>query len=293
MSRIHQILTRADRDGTTAGLTSPQFPPLVPSSAQRPWDSRVERADADYGEPAIPNYPDRFAPGNADGADPWRQLPPDAELDQRLVAILQPLSPAGERFRALGTRIATHDGESSPQIVAVTSPNRSDGKTLTGFNLALAMAREADCRTLLIDAHLRRPRIHAMLGVAREPGLVDVLIGRTRLEHAVVALGDGRPQVLTAGAAIGQAAALLRSAEMHELVVRLRSRFDRIVIDAASSETAEAGALASLVDGVLLVVRAGRTRQPDIDRALDSVPAAKLIGMVLNDCRTVNALQDA
>jgi capsular exopolysaccharide synthesis family protein len=292
VSRIHQILTRADRDGTTAGLTSPQFPPLVPSSGQLPLDSRVERVDADYGEPAISNYSDRFAPGNADDAEPLRQLPPDAELDQRLVAILQPLSPAGERFRALGTRIATHDGE-SPQVIAVTSPNRSDGKTLTGFNLALAMAREADCRTLLIDAHLRRPRIHAMLGVAREPGLVDVLIGRTRLEHAVVTLGDGRPQILTAGAAIGQAAALLRSAEMHELMVRLRSRFDRIVIDAASSETAEAGALASLVDGVLLVVRAGRTRQPDIDRALGSVPAAKLIGMVLNDCRTVNELQDA
>ena len=111
---------------------------------------------------------------------------PGVTLHEDLVAALQPESPAAGRYRTLRARIETLEDGSPRQILAVTSPTRGDGKTLTGSNLALTMAQEIDSRTLLIDAHLRRPRLHALFGLAREPGLVDVLIGRTPLDAALV-----------------------------------------------------------------------------------------------------------
>jgi capsular exopolysaccharide synthesis family protein len=203
-------------------------------------------------------------------------------LHQDLVAALQPASPAAGRYRTLRERIETIEGGSPRQILAVTSPTRGDGKTLTGSNLALTMAKENDSRTLLIDAHLRRPRLHALFGLAREPGLIDVLIGRTPLDAALVTLADHRLHVLTAGTGSRQRSELLGSSAMQRLIEALRLRFDRIVIDPGSAESAELTALEPWIDGVLLVVRAGRTRGPDIDHALSRV-ATKLIGMVLND----------
>jgi non-specific protein-tyrosine kinase len=146
---------------------------------------------------------------------------------------------------------------------------------------------------LLIDAHLRRPRVHALLGIAQQPGLVDVAIGQAPLEQALVALTDHRLHVLTAGTNYGQRAELLASVEMHRQIEALRLQFERIVIDAGSAESAEAGAIERWIDGYLLVVRARRTKRPDIDRALSRVPASKLRGMVLNDSDPIDELEGA
>jgi protein-tyrosine kinase len=282
VSRIRQILSKADHDGTTAGLTwpgsRPQSRPTPPPELDAEPEPGFVPADP---APVIDGSP--FTQVDSERTPIPGRLLSGAVLHKQLVAALQPSSPAAEHYRMLCRRIASLEGGSPRRVVAVTSAGRGEGKTLTGVNLALTLAQGTDNGTLLIDAHLRRPRVHTLLGIAQAPGLVDVLIGQSPLEQALVALTEHRLHVLTAGTNHGQRAELLASAEMHRLVDGLRHQFDRIVIDAGSAESAEAGAMERWIDGVLLVVRAGRTKRPDIDLALRRVPASKLIGMVLND----------
>jgi capsular exopolysaccharide synthesis family protein len=290
VSRIRQILSKADHDGTTAGLTWPgsrgrSAPPPQLDAEPEPEPAPVESRTALDGAP--------FTLVEAKGSAIPGRLLSGAALHRQLVAGLQPSSPAAAQYRTLYRSITKLEGASPRHVVAVTSAGRGDGKTLTGINLALTMAQDTDNGTLLIDAHLRRPRVHALLGIAQEPGLVDILIGRTPVDAALVALTDHRLHVLTAGAHHPQRSELLGSAEMHRLIEGLRQQFDRIVIDAGSAESAEAVAMGRWVDGVLLVVRAGRTKRPDIDRAISSVPASKLMGMVLNDSDSIDEPQGA
>jgi capsular exopolysaccharide synthesis family protein len=203
-----------------------------------------------------------------------------------MVAALQPFSPAAEQFRTLRTRIAQVESTGQRRVILVTSPGDGDGKTVTVANLALTMAQEFQRQVLLIDADLRNARLHECLGIPREPGLSDVLAGRTSLEDALVSLSEYRVIALPAGAPHGRPTELLSSEPMRRLVENLGRRFDRVVIDSTAAHFADAGVLEPLVDGVLLIVRAGRTSRPAVARALGLVPRAKLLGLVLNDSRT-------
>jgi Mrp family chromosome partitioning ATPase len=120
-----------------------------------------------------------------------------------------------------------------------------------------------------------------------------VLSGAKAIDEALVTLPGHRLQVLPAGAVHTQPSELLGSGAMRRLVEGLRRHFDRVVFDCAAAETADAGALEPNLDGTLIVVRAGRTPKPAIERALAAVPAAKLMGLVLNDSRTADGLSGA
>jgi len=289
MSRIHQILSKAERDGTMAGLTLPDLEvreaePPVPASS--PWRNEAPRAAA---EPA----PLVDAVHSVNGTAYVGRPVFGVKLNKMLVAAVEPFSLAAEQYRSLRTRIAQLDAEAPRHILAVTSPTRGDGKTVTVLNLALSMAQEFDRRTLLIDADLRHARLHTLLGIPREPGLADVLIGNTTIDEALVTLPGHRLQVLPAGAVHTQPAELLGSTPMRRLIEGLRRHFDRVVIDTAPAQSADTGALEACFDGALVVVRAGRTSRPAIERALASIPPAKLVGMVLNDSRAGDGLSGA
>jgi capsular exopolysaccharide synthesis family protein len=290
MSRIHRILTKAERDGTTNRLT---FPP--------------DRRRADDREVAVPSLVgSRPQPGvRSDRAAGPEVVPPadighvaarpvfGVKLNRLLVAALEPFSAASEHYRSLRARIAQAESDRHRRVMVVTSPGRADGKSVTAANLALAIAQEFDRRAVIVDADLRHARLHTLLGIGREPGLVDVLTGEVPLEEALVSLQGHRLVALPAGAAHSQPAELLGSAAMDRVLDQLRQRFDRILIDTAPAPTADAGALEDAADGLLLVVRAGRTSRSAIGRALGVIPPHKLIGLVLNDSRTPDVLLTA
>jgi capsular exopolysaccharide synthesis family protein len=168
--------------------------------------------------------------------------------------------------------------------IIVTSAAAGDGKTVTAFNLALAMAQEYHRRVLLIDADLRHPSVHKLTGLPERPGLSDVLAGTATLDEVMVSLSEYRLTVIPAGSPVDRPIELLGSAEMRRVVDLLRPQFDRIVFDTPpAAPLADVGVLAPLADGVLLVVRAGRTQRPAIDRALEDIEPSRLLGLVLND----------
>jgi protein-tyrosine kinase len=276
MNRIQQILSKAERDGTARRLETvehvstleapPPAPPVRSSSFIDPGPVTPEEI-----EPV--SY---AAPSSA-------AVAVDARLDPVLVAALKPLSPAAEQYRTLRSRIAQAENGHGLRVIQVSSPGRRDGKTVTALNLALTMAQEFQRRVLILDADLRQPRVHALLGLTPGPGLVDVLTGTATLDQALIEIPDHHLTVLRAGAAYERPAEMLGSAPMRRLIDTLRTQFDRVVVDSPAAEVSDPGALGPLVDGLVLVVRASMTTKPAISRAVAALASPKLLGLVFNE----------
>lgn len=194
-----------------------------------------------------------------------------------------------EAFRNLRTSLIWSDGGEALKTLVVTSATPGEGKTLTAANLAVTLAYDG-LRVLLVDCDIRRPRVHGMFRVPRAPGLMEMLT-------TTAAPGVQPPQairetaiaglfVLTCGALPSNAANLLSGTRMRVLLQELREQFDMIVLDTPPVlATADAGIVASLTDGVLLVVRAGATDRNAAQRACQHLGnvGARVIGTVLND----------
>jgi capsular exopolysaccharide synthesis family protein len=283
MSRIQQILSKAERDGTARRIgidTEPAEPaPRAAAALAPPLRRPQPEPEVLAGEAAV----DRigavtYAPPPVESA-----AAVEATLDPVLVAAVAPQSPAAERYRALRTRLAQSENGQARRVVLVTSPGKHDGKTVTALNLALTMAQEFQRRVVIVDADLRQPGVHTLLGLPPGPGLVDVLTGTATLEEALVEIPEHHLTVLRAGRAYERPAEMLGSTPMRRLIDALRNQFDRIVVDSAPAVVSDPNAVAPLTDGMLLVVRASATTKPDIARAIAALGASNVVGMVLNE----------
>jgi capsular exopolysaccharide synthesis family protein len=291
MNRIQQILSKAERDGTarrtapaddTAAREMPRMPQAPAAVVDRPSgplavatpDDDVDDRRADHAEIGSVEY----SPVSA-----VSQISVEATLHPVLVAALQPLSPAAEQYRSLRARIAQSENGHALRVIQITSPGKNDGKTVTALNLALTMAQEFQRRVLVLDADLRNPRVHELLGLDPGPGLVDVLTGDRTLEDALVEIPEYHLTVLRAGRAYDRPAEMLGSGPMRRLVDTLRTEFDRIVVDSAPAIVSDPGAVAPLADGLVLVVRASATTRPAIARAIGTLGSSTLLGLVLNE----------
>jgi protein-tyrosine kinase len=276
MSRIQDILNKAERDGT-ARRTRALGPDgrAAAAVAPAPQPDYTPPAPAWTPEPAAAAY--REAAGHARPA-------PVVRLDPSLVAATASHSLAAEQYRALRTRIKRAESGRALRVIAITSPGKGDGKSLTAANLALTMAQEFQQRVLLVDGDLRRPAVHRLFGVNDGPGLTDVLMGGAEAEDALVHLPDHNLAILPAGTPPGHPAELLGSAAMRRLLDTLRTRYDRIIIDLPPvAPLADLHIVAPMADGVLMIVRAGVTTKPAIERALSGLDGGKVLGLVLNE----------
>ncbi len=276
MNRIQQVLQKAEQDGTTrhtrgvgeapAGRV-PRAPVLVTTDDDLPLPvDLIDRA----GRVQPPPRPAR------------------TELEARphplLVAATAPHSPAAERYRSLRTRIAQIEHGDLRRVLMMTSPGRGEGKSMTSLNLGITMAQEFHRRVVVVDADLRRPALHALLGLPSSPGLSDVLLGGALLEDVMVVLPDYRLTVIPAGLPTEQPTELLGSTAMRRVMEQLRTQFDRVLLDTPPAvPLADAGVMSRMADAVLVVVRAGITQMPAIERTLSEIDTAKVLGLILND----------
>ena len=137
---------------------------------------------------------------------------------------------------------------------------------------------------LLVDADLRRPTVHRLFGTPDGPGLSDVLLGAADLDHVLLTLADHHLTLLPAGTPPSHPAELLGSASMRRVLDTLRTRFDRILIDMPPvAPLADLHIVAPMADGLLMIVRAGVTPRPAIERALAGLDVSKVLGLVLNE----------
>ena len=204
-----------------------------------------------------------------------------------------------EAYMHLRTSVLLATAGGPPEVLLITSGQPSEGKTTTAINLASVLA-QTGARVLLIDADLRRPSLHAILGLNKngyDPsnGLSRLLTSKTLDESAVSDSikfhKESGLHVMTAGTLPPNPANLLCSPQMEQLLSKLRTQFTHIVIDSPPITFFTDGVLLSrVVDGVLLVVRSGLSHLDVASHAKKLLwdAGARFFGVVLNDVSQQN-----
>ena len=219
-------------------------------------------------------------------------LAADKKFDRAIEMVTWNRKPSlmAEAFRATLTSILfVGENGSRPRVVVLTSANASDGKTTITTNLAIAMA-EVRGNVLVIDADLRRPRLHDLFGVGNDRGLADLLKEPGLSEDAIAkSIQPTRVpglSVLTSGAPSLSAANLLHSPNLNELFAKLKTQFDMVLIDTPPMlQMADARLVGRVADAVVLVARAGQTTRDAILAAYQrfSEDRIRVLGTILND----------
>jgi non-specific protein-tyrosine kinase len=194
-------------------------------------------------------------------------------------------APELEYYKVLRTRLQHLTRSRGWRTVMITSPEEGEGKTLTAVNLALTFAKAFNQTVMLVDADLRRPGVHRLMGLENRPGLVDHLVEDRPLKDFIVWPGIEQMTVIPAGRPVANSAELLGSARMRAVVADLKSRYEdrTILFDVGPVLVgADAMALAAHVDGYVLVVAERQSRMRSVQKAVGMLPREKFLGYVLN-----------
>ncbi len=188
-----------------------------------------------------------------------------------------------EEFRTLRSRLYHLRGKNPLKKLLITSALPQDGKSFTAANLAQVMVRQHGRRALLIDADLRGPRLHQMLGTTSSPGLSDYLQGQND-EFSIMQRGPLENLFfIPSGSAIKDPSELVGNGRLQSLLQRLEPLFDWIILDSPPAVTvSDASVLSKACDGVLMVVRSNVTPADAAQKALQEFPEESLVGVVLN-----------
>ncbi|MEL7363576.1 MAG: polysaccharide biosynthesis tyrosine autokinase, partial [Bacteroidota bacterium] len=223
------------------------------------------------------------------------------EVSSLVVAAMHPLSSVTEAFRHLRTSVQYSLPDSKLEAIMVSSPGPGEGKSTTAVNLAIALA-QAGKRTLYIDADLRRPTGHRLLGVNRDRGLAELLFQDAPIDwenyRRALHIDWGRFDnhldnlyVLPAGQVVPDPAELLGSHKMEQLLEAARQEFDVVILDTSPIlAVTDAVLLATYCDATLLVARAEETSWRSLQRAKELLETtgdagAPVIGAVLNSMK--------
>jgi capsular exopolysaccharide synthesis family protein len=203
--------------------------------------------------------------------------------DQRLATLTDPQSVAAQQYAILALKVQQWMAETGGKMLMITSGSGAEGKSLTALNLSLALAAATEGRVLLVDGDLRLPRVHERLGLNGEQGFSNLLAPDSG-DTAPYISKVGALHVLPGGSNRTNPVGLLASARSREILARLRNEYQLVVLDSPPIvPIADSHILAGLCDGVVLVVRARQTRPELLRRSIESLGAARLIGVVLND----------
>lgn len=213
-------------------------------------------------------------------------LPKVEGLQTGTYPLLSDTVPAGysEAFRSIRTNVLFSAAHEKSRSIVVTSTGPDEGKSSVACNLAISLA-QAGQRVLLIDADMRKPKVHSALAMTQEPGLSNVLVGTSKASESVRKSSINGLWVLPSGRVPPNPAELIASARFNDFIASLKAHFDWVLIDTPPIMAVTDAALAAHnVTGVLFVVGAGMTSRHAMMRALDQLGnvRANIIGAVLN-----------
>ena len=287
MSRIHDALKKAEQEraanqatgGAPSNTSAPVAESPVLTETQAP-------STAMAGAPMIagsgmPAFGSSFSLDTLLARCPQMEWKPD--LGSMLFMNGDDSARGTEEFRTLRSRLYHLREKMTLRTVLVTSALPREGKSFTSANLAQVMVRQHGRRVLLIDADLRGPRLHLMLGTTPGPGLSDYLQGRND-EFSVIQRGPMENLFfMPSGSGIADPAELVANGRLKMLLQRLEPLFDWIIMDSPPAiPVSDASVLATACDGVLMVVRSNSTPSEAARRARHEFPENALVGFVLN-----------
>lgn len=290
MSRIHEALKKAEQeraarqDAPTQAIydATPTVVPIAPANEHSQAQSQSAPASGEI--PLTAAMPSFASPFSFEtllarcAPQPWV---PDEKTN--LFFNGNEGKRGAEEFRTLRSRLY-HAREKMPlKKLLVTSALPKEGKSFMAANLAQVLVRQHGRHVLLIDADLRNPRLHMMLGTTPSPGLADYLEGRND-EFSIIQRGPMENLFFIAcGSEITNPAELIANGRLQLLLQRIESLFDWIIVDSPPVvPVSDASVLAKACDGVLLVVRSNATPVDMAQRARSEFPEEALVGVVLN-----------
>lgn len=188
-----------------------------------------------------------------------------------------------EAYRALRTSVLGELNKKNEKVLIITSADSREGKTLTALNMAIMVAQMGK-RVLLIDADLRRGRLHRSLGLDREPGMADILREKGSFKDVVQPARIENLFLVPAGGSTEDSAELLQSADITGLIVEIQDEYDYIIIDTSPVLRVTDTVILSTqgIGQVLYVARVNHTPKPMIRYSLDMLKDANILGLVMN-----------
>jgi capsular exopolysaccharide synthesis family protein len=198
-------------------------------------------------------------------------------------ALADPKSPMSEAYNSLRGSLLYSTTEGLPRVMLVTSAQPAEGKTTSSQAIAAGFSRMGK-RVLLIDADLRRPSLHRRVGLDNERGLSSLLTSHETLMNAVVPSGQDNLTLLLAGPVPPSPTELLSTVRIEEILEESAAHFDVVIVDSPPIlGLADSPLMAALVDGVIFVVEADRSRRGSLKTSLRRLRAMRpvLLGAVL------------
>ncbi|MFO7963721.1 MAG: polysaccharide biosynthesis tyrosine autokinase [Desulfobacterales bacterium] len=215
-----------------------------------------------------------------------RRHPIKKQPDRMLVSLLNQHSYEAEQFKILRTSIMYPLAGNAPKTILVTSALPGEGKSFLSSNLAVSIALDINKHVLLIDCDLRNPSLHHFFGFNAGRGLSDYLNGETDLSDLMLRLnGIDRLSLLPAGTLPPNPSELVSTEQMAAFMEEAKQRYnDRMIIldSPPQAIAAESAYLARIVDGIIIVVKYGRTPRQEIEDMVTNIGTDKIIGVVVN-----------
>ncbi|RMF44362.1 MAG: polysaccharide biosynthesis tyrosine autokinase [Anaerolineae bacterium] len=194
----------------------------------------------------------------------------------------RPRSPAADAFRSIRNALG-YLADAPYRTLLVSSAAAGEGKSTVAAGLAISLA-QAGYRVILVDADLRAPSLHTMLGLPQKPGLSDVLQGKIPLAESIIMLENLGIDLLTSGDIPDQSTELLASRAMQTTMAQLGQSYDVVVLDGPPFAVPDAVVLARRVEGMLWVIRVGYSRRTAVKYMQEQIEQTlvNVLGVVIN-----------
>jgi protein-tyrosine kinase len=298
MSRIHEALKKAEKEkasGQQGGVpqtsAGAQDSNRLAQSSAPPQSAPVQSVTAAVADaPAAETHVAVAEPLPAQPALELSELQakcsrPGWNPDPKFLVFSSsdPFATGAEEFRTLRSRLYRIRESQPLRSVLIASAVPAEGKTFVAANIAQSIVRQLGCRVLLIDADMRSPRLHTIIGAPPEPGLANYLQGGVKEVEVIQKGADSELYLIPAGYHVTHPSELIANGRLNQLLERVGPLFDWIIIDSPPAlPVSDASVLARMCDGVLLVVRAKSTPSEAAAKACQELQDGNLIGVVLN-----------
>ncbi len=194
-----------------------------------------------------------------------------------------------EAYKKARTNIVYSIVKKGCKKIIFTSSFKSEGKTTTAINVALALSQQVDTKVLVIDCDLRRPTVHTVMKLNPKKGLVNYLNDECNLEEVVTKSENDNLDFITFGAIPPNPSELLASANMADMIRKLEEKYDYIIFDTPPvNMVVDIVPLIEFSDGVVFVVKNNDTTYPEFNRAVDLLKRnnGKILGIIINGIPT-------
>jgi len=284
-SAVYSLYSHEERKEMMASIEA-AYEALKDPEQRRMYDSALASGAETFGDIACYKAGDTAFGEAPELTELRNDVRYDIKLKKPLAVMDASMQALCEQYRGLYTKLEQINKTSGRKtVISITSAQKGDGKTTTAMNLAYVIARGFGKKVLLIEGDLKRPNmVNFFQMVEKSCGLVDILKGESEFNSCLYRLEKTSLFMMMAGEATDNSSELLALPLFEKMLSSLRRRFDYIIIDSPSIlPFADMTVLSGLVDGLVFVVRAGKTPRNFVRTAIDAMSNSNIIGIVLND----------